>query len=85
MSHINSFIGIRIVSTRVKSKNLLLLDNLYLNTYSKYLVDIAKKNYQKQFKHYNMPENLCSSEAKLDDVATSSIDIAKYVSKYAVL
>ena len=62
MPHINAFIGSRIGSTRVKCKNLLLLDNqplftyltnsalksskidnLYLNTDSKYLVDIAKK------------------------------------------
>ena len=42
MSHINAFIESRIVSTLVKRKNLLLVDNLYLNTYSKYLVDITK-------------------------------------------
>ena len=60
MSHINAFIESRIVSTLVKRKNLLLVDNLYLNTYSKYLVDIAKENYQKHLKYYKSPKNLCS-------------------------
>ena len=62
MSNINAFIGCRIGSTRVKCKNLLLIDgkplftyltdsalkskeisNLYLNTDSKYIVDIAEE------------------------------------------
>ena len=73
MSHINAFIESRIVSTLVKRKNLLLVDNLYLNTYSKYLVDITKV------------QKSMLIRGKLDDVATSSIAIAKYVLKYAEL
>ena len=66
MPKINAFIGCRLGSTRVKFKNLSLIDNkplftyltdsalksfsidnLYLNTDSKYIVDVAKKIYIK--------------------------------------
>ena len=87
MSNINAFIGCRIGSTRVKCKNLLLIDgkplftyltnsalkskeisNLYLNTDSKYIVDIAEEIYKKELKYYIRPAELGSSKAKLDDV-----------------
>ena len=67
MKNINAFIGSRIGSTRVRCKNLLLIDdqplftyltnsalksskinNLYLNTDSNYLVDIAKDIYHEK-------------------------------------
>ena len=86
MTTINAFIGCRAGSTRVKCKNLLLLnnnplftyltdsalnsnriDNLYLNTDSKYIVDIAKEIYNEKLKYYIRPAKLGSSEAKLDD------------------
>ena len=86
MVNINAFVGCRLGSTRVKCKNLLLLDNqalfsyltnnalksklinnLYLNTDSKYIVDIAKKIYNDDLKYYIRPEHLGSSAAKLDD------------------
>ena len=86
MPKINAFIGCRAGSTRVKCKNLLLLnnnplftyltnnalnskriDNLYLNTDSKYIVDIAKDIYQENLQYYIRPAELGSSQAKLDD------------------
>ena len=87
MKNINAFIGSRIGSTRVRCKNLLLIDdqplftyltnsalksskinNLYLNTDSNYLVDIAKDIYHEKIKYYVRPKHLGSSKAKLDDV-----------------
>ena len=86
MSHINAFIGCRLGSTRVKFKNLSLLDNkplftyltnsalasssidnLYLNTDSEYIVDIAKEIYKNKLNYYIRPSHLGSSKAKLDD------------------
>ncbi len=86
MPKINAFIGCRLGSTRVKFKNLLLLDNkplftyltnsalktdkienLYLNTDSEYLLDIAKDIYKDKLKYYVRPVHLGSSKAKLDD------------------
>lgn len=86
MSNINAFIGCRLGSTRVKFKNLSLLDNkplftyltnsalasssidkLYLNTDSKYIVDIAKEIYKNKLNYYIRPSHLGSSKAKLDD------------------
>ena len=86
MPTINAFVGCRAGSTRVKCKNLLLLDNnplftyltdsalnskrienLYLNTDSKYIVDIAREIYQEKLKYYIRPSKLGSSQAKLDD------------------
>ena len=86
MVSINGFIGCRLGSTRVKFKNLSLLDEkplftyltdsalkssninkLFLNTDSKYIVDIAKKIYKNQLNYYIRPGNLGSSKAKLDD------------------
>ena len=86
MPNINAFIGCRLGSTRVKFKNLSLLDNkplftyltnsalesskidkLYLNTDSKYIVDIAKEIYKKKLNYYIRPSQLGSSKAKLDD------------------
>ena len=86
MSHINAFIGCRLGSTRVKFKNLSLLDNkplftyltnsalasssidkLYLNTDSKYIVDIAREIYKNKLNYYIRPSHLGSSKAKLDD------------------
>ena len=86
MSNINAFIGCRLGSTRVKFKNLSLLDNkplftyltnsalasssidnLYLNTDSKYIVDVAKEIYKNKLKYYIRPPHLGSSNAKLDD------------------
>jgi len=83
---INAFVGCRIGSTRVKCKNLLLIDNqplftyltnnalkslkinnLYLNTDSKYIVDIAKNIYGERLNYYIRPSELGSSKAKLDD------------------
>ena len=86
MSTLNAFIGCRQGSTRVKFKNLSLLDNkplftyltnsaletsnidnLFLNTDSKYIVEIAKKIYKDKLNYYIRPSHLGSSEAKLDD------------------
>ena len=86
MSNINAFIGCRLGSTRVKFKNLSLLDNkplftyltnsalasssidkLYLNTDSKYIVDIAREIYKNKLNYYIRPSHLGSSKAKLDD------------------
>ena len=86
MPNINAFIGCRLGSTRVKFKNLSLIDNkplftyltdsalesssinnLYLNTDSKYIVDVAKEIYKKKLNYYIRPSHLGSSEAKLDD------------------
>ena len=85
MISINGFIGCRAGSTRVKFKNLSLIDNkplyyltnsaletkninnLYLNTDSQYIVDIAKEIYQDNLNYYIRPSNLGSSKAKLDD------------------
>ena len=86
MSNINAFIGCRLGSTRVKFKNLSLIDNkplftyltnnalktsnidkLYLNTDSKYIVDIAKEIYKNKLNYYIRPPHLGSSQAKLDD------------------
>ena len=91
MAKVNAFIGCRLGSTRVKFKNLLLLDNkplfsyltdnalqankienLYLNTDSEYLVDIAKTIYQKKLNYYVRPAHLGSSKAKLDDFVFDS-------------
>ena len=86
MSKINAFIGCRLGSTRVRFKNLLLLDNkplftyltdsalktsnidnLYLNTDSEYIVNIAKEIYKDKLNYYIRPSQLGSSKAKLDD------------------
>ena len=86
MQKINAFLGCRAGSTRVKCKNLLLIDekplftyltnqaikstkinNLFLNTDSKYIVDIAKEYFPHKLKYYVRPKHLGSSEAKLDD------------------
>lgn len=86
MANINAFIGCRLGSTRVKFKNLSLLDKkplftyltnsaleasnidkLFLNTDSKYIVDIAKKIYKNKLNYYVRPSHLGSSKAKLDD------------------
>ena len=86
MASINAFIGCRLGSTRVKFKNLSLLDeqplftyltnsalkssnidNLFLNTDSKYIVDVAKKIYKNELNYYIRPPYLGSSSAKLDD------------------
>ena len=86
MSNINAFIGCRLGSTRVKFKNLSLIDKkplftyltnsalatsninkLYLNTDSKYIVNIAKEIYQNKLNYYIRPSHLGSSKAKLDD------------------
>ena len=86
MSKINAFIGCRLGSTRVKFKNLSLIDNkplftyltnsaletsnidnLYLNTDSKYIVDVAKEIYENKLNYYIRPAHLGSSKAKLDD------------------
>ena len=85
MPKVNAFIGCRLGSTRVKFKNLSLLDNkplftyltdsaiaaskidnLYLNTDSQYIVDVAKK-IMKKLNYYIRPSHLGSSKAKLDD------------------
>ena len=86
MISINGFIGCRAGSTRVKFKNLSLIDNkplfsyltnsaletkninnLYLNTDSQYIVDIANDIYKDKLKYYIRPSHLGSSKAKLDD------------------
>ena len=86
MGNINGFIGCRQGSTRVKFKNLSLLnnkplftyltdsalntsniDNLFLNTDSNYIVDIAKEIYKDKLNYYLRPAHLGSSKAKLDD------------------
>ena len=86
MANINAFIGCRLGSTRVKFKNLSLIDkkplftyltnsaletsnidNLFLNTDSKYIVDLAKKIYKNKLNYYIRPSHLGSSKAKLDD------------------
>ena len=86
MPNINAFIGCRLGSTRVKFKNLSLIDNkplftyltdsalesssinnLYLNTDSKYIVNVAKEIYKEKLNYYIRPSHLGSSEAKLDD------------------
>ncbi len=86
MTSINAFIGCRVGSTRVKCKNLLLINNqplftyltnsalkssrinqLYLNTDSKYIENIAKEIYKEKLKYYIRPSHLGSSKAKLDD------------------
>ena len=86
MISINAFIGCRLGSTRVKFKNLSLLDekplftyltnsalkssnidNHFLNTDSKYIVDVAKKIYKNELNYYIRPSHLGSSKAKLDD------------------
>ena len=86
MPSINAFIGCRVGSTRVKCKNLLLINNqplftyltnsalkssrinqLYLNTDSKYIENIAKEIYKEKLKYYIRPSHLGSSKAKLDD------------------
>ena len=86
MANINAFIGCRLGSTRVKFKNLSLLDKkplftyltnsaleasnidkLFLNTDSKYIVDVAKKIYKNKLNYYVRPSHLGSSKAKLDD------------------
>ena len=86
MANINAFIGCRLGSTRVKFKNLSLIDkkplftyltnsalesskidNLFLNTDSKYIVDVAKEIYKNKLNYYIRPSHLGSSKAKLDD------------------
>ena len=53
-----------LTNSALKSSN---IDNLFLNTDSKYIVDIAKKIYKNQLNYYIRPGNLGSSKAKLDD------------------
>ena len=86
MTNINAFIGCRLGSTRVKFKNLSLINNkplftyltdnalaatnideIYLNTDSQYIVDIAKEIYSNKLNYYIRPPHLGSSKAKLDD------------------
>ena len=86
MANINAFIGCRLGSTRVKFKNLSLINNrplftyltdsalesssinnLYLNTDSKFIVNVAKEIYKEKLNYYIRPSHLGSSEAKLDD------------------
>ena len=86
MPTVNAFIGCRLGSTRVKLKNLSLIDNkplfsyltdnalktsninnLYLNTDSQHIVDIASGIYKERLKYYIRPSHLGSSKAKLDD------------------
>ena len=86
MTKINAFVGCRLGSTRLKCKNLLLidnkplftyltnsalnslrLDNLYLNTDSKHIINIAKDIYGDKLNYYLRPSHLGSSKAKLDD------------------
>ena len=86
MAYINAFIGCRLGSTRVKFKNLSLINKkplftyltnsalatskineLFLNTDSKYIVDIAKRIYKNKLNYYIRPSHLGSSKAKLDD------------------
>ena len=86
MTNINAFIGCRLGSTRVKFKNLSLINNkplftyltdsalaasnideLYLNTDSQYIVDVAKEIYSNKLNYYIRPPHLGSSKAKLDD------------------
>ena len=43
------------------------IDNLYLNTDSDYIVDIAKEIYKDKLNYYIRPSHLGSSKAKLDD------------------
>ena len=83
---INAFVGCRLGSTRVKFKNLLLLDekplftyltdaalsslkinNLFLNSDSQYIIDIAKDLYQERLNYYLRPSYLGTSQTKLDD------------------
>ena len=83
MGNINGFIGCRQGSTRVKFKNLSLLnnkplftyltdsalntsniDNLFLNTDSNYIVDIAKEIYKDKLNYYLRPAHLGSSKGK---------------------
>ena len=45
------------------------IDELYLNTDSKYIVDIAKDIYKNKLNYYIRPPHLGSSQAKLDDFA----------------
>ena len=80
MPQVNAFIGSRLGSTRLKFKNLLLLnnkplftyltnsalksskiENLYLNTDSDYLVEIAKDIFDDNLKYYVRPAPLGSS------------------------
>ena len=86
MTNINAFVGCRLGSTRVKFKNLSLINNkplftyltdnalaasnideLYLNTDSQYIVDVAKEIYSNKLNYYIRPPHLGSSKAKLDD------------------
>ncbi len=86
MPKINAFIGCRLGSTRVKCKNLLLIDNkplftyltnsalnslrinnLYLNTDSNHIINIAQGLYGNKLNYYLRPSHLGSSKAKLDD------------------
>ena len=86
MPTINAFVGCRLGSTRVKFKNLSLLndkplftyltssaleskriENLYLNTDSQIIVDVAKDIYKEKLNYYIRPPLLGSSSAKLDD------------------
>ena len=86
MPKINAFVGCRLGSTRLKCKNLLLIDNkplftyltnsalkssrinnLYLNTDSNHIINIAKGLYGDKLNYYLRPSHLGSSKAKLDD------------------
>ena len=86
MTNINAFVGCRLGSTRVKFKNLSLINNkplftyltdnalaatnideLYLNTDSQYIIDVAKEIYSNKLNYYIRPPHLGSSKAKLDD------------------
>ena len=101
MPKVNAFLGCRLGSTRVKFKNLLLIDkkplftyltdsalkatnieNLYLNTDSQYLVDIAKEIYQDKLNYYVRPKHLGSSKAKLDDFVFDFM--LKYPNEYTI-
>ena len=83
---INGFVACRLGSTRVKFKNLLLLegrplftyltdnvlkskkiDNLYLNTDSHHIINVAKEIYKDNLNYYLRPSNLGNSATKLDD------------------
>ena len=86
MTTINAFVGCRVGSTRIKCKNLLLINKkplftyltesalassrinqLYLNSDSNYIIDIAKEYFLDGLKYYIRPKHLGSSSAKLDD------------------
>jgi len=86
MNKINAFIACRLGSTRVKFKNLLLLNgkplftyltdnslkakrisNLFINTDSQIIIDIAKDIYHDKLNYFLRDSKLGTSEAALDD------------------